>query len=293
MDASPTGLLLSSATGLVLGAYYTLNKKVSGAGNPLQIIFWIFASHLPPIALWLALHGGSSVDPWYFLPGLCVLILTVGGNFFTVRALSFSPLNLMMPVMCLSPVLTVLIAIPLLGELPSFHQSVGIALAVVGVLWLYAPPERPWDLLAFWKNFLQERGALPMLFSALCWSLSAPMDKLALRHADPAFHALFVFSGLSIFVYFWIRARGEWDSTSIPRRFWFLLLATGAAGAITDILQLFALLHTPVGMFEAMKRVLSQVFALGLAAWLFHERLTRPRLIGITIITISVPLVVL
>jgi drug/metabolite transporter (DMT)-like permease len=293
MSSPLFGTVLSLATGVVLACYYTLNKKVTHAGNPLQIIFWIFAAHLPPIFLWVALQPDIHVDAWYFLPGIGVLALTVAGNLFTIRALSLSPFSLMIPVMCLSPVFTSLIGIPLLQELPSATQWAGIVLAVLGVLWLYAPPDRPWDIFSFWANFFRERGAPFMALSALSWSVSAPMDKLALRHADPAFHALFVFSGLVVFLFFWLSARDEWKTAPIPRSFWLLLILTGAAGALADILQLFALQHTPVGTFEAVKRVVSQVLALTMGYFLFREPMTTPKLIGIAIISIGVPMIVL
>jgi len=293
MQQSLIGLFFCLSTGVALACYYTLNKLVTRAGSPLQIIFWIFAAHLPPLLIWAALAEPLAMDWGYFLPGMGVLTLTVTGNLLAIRALSLSPFSLMIPVMCLSPVFTSLIGIPLLQEWPSQTQWIGIILAVLGVLWLYAPPERPWDIFSFWKNFFGERGAPCMALSALSWSLSAPMDKLALRHADPAFHAIFVFSGLVTFLLIWLTMRGEWRTAPIDRSYWGLMAACGAAGAAADILQLFALLHTNAGTFEAIKRVVSQVLALLIAYFLFHERMTKPRLIGIAIICIGVPMIVL
>jgi len=293
MEQSLIGTSFSLATGVALACYYTLNKKVAGAGNPLQIIFWIFVAHLPPLVVWAVLAWPLHMDFTYFLPGLGVLALTVTGNLLAIRALSLSPFSLMIPVMSLSPVFTSLIGIPLLQEWPTETQWVGIVLAVAGVMWLYAPTERPWDIFSFWKGFFRERGAPSMALSALAWSLSAPMDKLALRHADPPFHALFVFFGLVIFLLIWLTIRDEWKAAPIARSFWVLLALTGAAGASADILQLFALLHTHAGTFEAIKRVVSQVLALIIGYFLFHEQMTRPRLIGIAIICVGVPMIVL
>ena len=293
MEQSFVGILFSLATGLAIACYYTLNKKVTRAGNPLQIIFWIFVAHLPPIYVWAALEYPLHLDWVYFLPGMGVLALTVVGNLLAIRALSLSPFSLMMPVMCLSPVFTSLIGIPVLQEWPTMLQWAGIIMAVIGILGLYAPPERPWDIFSFWPGFFRERGAPSMALSALCWSLSAPMDKLALRHADPAFHASFVFSGLVVFLFIWLTLRQEWQTTPIQRSFWGVLAATGAAGASADILQLFALLHTNAGTFEAIKRVVSQVLALILAYVLFREPLTKPKLASIAIICVGVPMIVL
>jgi drug/metabolite transporter (DMT)-like permease len=293
MPTSLIGLLFSLATGVALAAYYTLNKKVVRAGSPLQIIFWIFAAHLPPLMVWVSMEQPLHVNWGYLFPGFGVLALTVVGNLLAIRALSLSPFSLMIPVMCLSPVFTSLIGIPLLQEWPSAMQWSGILLAVAGVLCLYAPEDRPWDILSFWPGFFRERGASSMALSALAWSLSAPMDKLALRHADPAFHAIFVFTGLVIFLFIWLSIRGEWKTAPITRPFWALMLATGTAGAAADILQLMALQHIAAGSFEAIKRVVSQVLALILAYFLFGERLTKPKMLGICVICVGVPMIVL
>ncbi|MDR3448561.1 MAG: EamA family transporter [Alphaproteobacteria bacterium] len=293
MIASLTGTLFSLATGVALAAYYTFNKLVTRAGSPLQIIFWIFAAHIPALAVWGALKYPLAFTWEYFLPGMVVLGLTVSGNLLAIRALSLSPFSLMMPVMCLSPVFTSLIGIVLLGEWPSATQWAGIILAVVGVLWLYAPPERPWDIFSFWAGFIRERGAISMALSALSWSLSAPFDKLSLRHADPPFHALFVFCGLVIFLFIWLTFNKEWETAPIKREFWGIMALTGVAGASADILQLLALQHMPAGPFEAIKRVVSQVLALALGYLLFHESLSKARMVGVGIICIGVPMIVL
>jgi len=287
------GILLCLADGTALAFYYALNKTVTRAGSPLQIIFWIFATHLPPLFLWAALSLPLHIGWGYVLPGLGVLILTVLGNLMAIRALSLSPYSLMLPVMCLSPVFTSLLGIPLLHELPTSQQWIGIVLAVTGVLWLYAPPERPWDIFSFWPCFFRERGALSMATSALCWSLCAPMDKLALRYAEPAFHATFIFSGLVVFLFVWLTARGEWRKAPIARPYWVLLVATGTIGAAADILQLFALLHASAGTVEAVKRVTSQVLGLMIGYLLFREQLTKPKMIGIAVICVGVPMIVL
>lgn len=286
------GVFFSLLTGIALTFYYMFNKKVAVAGDPLQIIFWVFAMHLPPILIWVAASWPLQVGWEYFLPGMGVLTLTVTGNLLAIRALSLSPFSLVVPVMCLSPVFTSLIGIPLLQEWPSVTQWLGIFLAVAGVLQLYAPKERPWDIFSFWPAFFKERGAPSMALSALSWAVSSPMDKLALRHASPAFHAFFVFSGLVIFLFIWLSLRGEWRAAPIPRVFWGLLAVTGACGAAADILQLFSLLHTNAGTFEAIKRVVSQVMALGIGVFLFKEQMTKPKIIGIAIISIGVPMIV-
>lgn len=293
MELSLTGTFFSMLTGLILACFYMLNKKMAFAGKPLLVIFWIFACHLPIFIIWVVFQPPTHLVTLYFLPGMAVLLLTITGNLFTIRALSLSPFSLMIPVLGLSPVFASLIGIPLLHEWPTLSQWIGIILSVIGVFWLYAPVERPWAVFAFWPAFVQERGALSMTLAALLWAMSSPMDRLALRYADPQFHALFVFTGFAIALFIWLALHGEMPDRPIERKHWPLLLLTGAAGGLSYSMQLLALQHVPAGPFEAIKRVISQIAALGLGYFLFREHITKPKLIGIAILCVGVPLIVI
>jgi drug/metabolite transporter (DMT)-like permease len=293
MELSVTGTFYSTLTGLALAAFYMLNKKTAHAGKALPVILWIFVCHLPIFLFWALWQPPSHIEPIYFVPGTIVVLLTIAGNLLTIRALSLSPFSLMIPVLGLSPVFTALIGIPLLHEWPSSIQWLGILLAVLGVLWLYAPPERPWDVLSFWSGFLKERGALCITLAALMWALAAPMDKISLRHADPQFHALYVFTGFVIALTIAFTLRGGFSDEPIARRHWPLIAFTGAVGGLSYILQLFALQVTPAGPFEAIKRVMSQFLAVLLGYFFFEEKITKPKLIGIVILSIGVPLIVI
>jgi transporter family protein len=287
------GLLYSTLTGLTLAAFYMLNKRVAHAGRPMLIIFWIFAAHLPVFVAWALMAMPLRVTPLYFLPGVAVIALTVAGNLLTIRALSLSPFSLVVPVLGLSPVFASLIGIPLLHEWPSATQWLGICLAVLGVLWLYAPPEKPWNILAFWPAFVRERGAVPITLAALMWAICAPMDKLALRQADAQFHALFVFIGFVLALGTGLAVGGEFRTQSVDRAAWKLLALTGGIGGVSYGLQLTALQYAAAGPFEAIKRVMNQLLALAFGYILFHEKITKPKLIGIGILCVGVPLIVL
>ncbi len=292
MELSFIGTSYSIMTGLILAVFYMLNKKLAYAGKPLPVIFWVFILHLPIFILWVCVKPPHYVTLQYFLPGFAVIFLTVAGNLLTIRALSLSPFSLMIPVLGLSPVFASLIGIPLLHEWPNPLQWIGILLAVLGVFWLYAPVERPWAVFSFWPSFIQERGALSMAIAAFLWAMSAPMDRLALRQADPQFHALFVFTGFVIALFIWLSVQGEMPDRPIERRYWPLLLITAAVGGLHYMMQLLALQHTPAGPFEAIKRVISQMMALAIGYFLFQEKITKPKLIGIAILSLGVPLIV-
>jgi drug/metabolite transporter (DMT)-like permease len=293
MDLSLIGILFSALTGCALALFYLLNKQVAGTGKPLVVVLWIFGWHLPLFLVWFLLSGEPYFSPHYFLPGGVLLALTIIGNLLTLKAISLSSFSLMVPVLGLSPVFSSLFSIILLNEWPSAPQWLGIVLSVIGVLVLYAPEDRPWDIFSFWPGFRRERGARYMAVAALIWALSAPLDRLALRDASPSLHALLIFTGFTLVFLFWLSWRGDLRAYPMARQHWPLLILTGCVGAVCTLFQLLALQHTPAGPFEAIKRVMGQLLALGLGYVLYKESLSRPKLAGIAILSIGVPLIVL
>ncbi len=284
--------LSSSLCGLVLASFYTLNKSVGRFLKPPQAIFWVFVWHMPIILLWMCIDWPPRVDSGYVIPGLAVLALSLLGDITTLKALMLSPFSLMIPVLGLSPVFSTLLAIPLLHEWPTIAQWIGIILSVLGVFWLYAPPDRPWAVFSFWSGFIKERGAPMMTFSALIWALTAPMDRLALQHASAAFHAVFVYTGVVIGIGFVFLNHQLWPEPPFSRKRWLSLAITGLLGGTSSLLQLAALRITPAGPFEAIKRTISQLIALVIGALMFSEPMTKPKIIGIVILCIGIPLIV-
>ena len=293
MELSFLGTFYSVLTGLTFATFYILNKKSSFAGKPLVVILAIFSCHLPILLIWILLSPPSHITWFYFIPGFAAIALTMGGNILTIRALSLSPFSLMVPILGLCPVFSTLISIPLLGEWPSNLQWLGILLSVLGIFWLYVPAAKPWNIFSFWPSFIKERGALSMTIAALLWAVGSPIDQLALRHADPQFHALFVYTGFVTLLFIWVLSHKKLYQEPLDLRLWPLLALSGAVGGLSFIFQLLALQHTPAGPFEAIKRVISQVLAVLFGYLFFHEKITKPKLIGILILSVGVPLIVI
>jgi drug/metabolite transporter (DMT)-like permease len=96
--------------------------------------------------------GVPRVTPGYWVPGFASLAINLFGNWLFIRALAIAPYSLVMPLLCLTPVFTTLLAIPVLHELPGPRQLAGVALIVAGALWLNWPEDA--------KQWLQSRGSL-------------------------------------------------------------------------------------------------------------------------------------
>ena len=174
-------------SGLAFASLDLIRKLLAGRVDALALalVFFISLGAVPFIAILIAFQGIGNVSIGYLLPGLGALALNLAGNFAFIHAVRLSPLSRTIPLLSLTPAFTALMAIPLLGEVPSRAQTAGILLIVAGATALgsNANVRRP---LA---GLFQEKGALVMVGVALMWSLSGPLDKLALTHASVLFHA--------------------------------------------------------------------------------------------------------
>ena len=172
-----------------------------------------------------------------------------------------------MPLLSFTPVFTTVLAVPLLGEVPGPLQVVGIGLVVVGAFALHVTPAalsrggagagragggpRPIEV---WRAFRRERGAVMMAAVALMWSISPPLDKLAIGASSSAFHGMVLSGGVALGLGVLLAARGRLHEVAAARRRPKLVLGALAASAIALGLQLVAIRLVFVSLVETVKR---------------------------------------
>jgi drug/metabolite transporter (DMT)-like permease len=283
-----TGLLFSLLTGLCVAVFESLRKKAVQGNPALPVLFGLLAAHLPFLALWCGLDGAFALPPSsYFPPALASLAAVLMAQLLFTRAMQLSPISLLIPILSLVPVFAALMAIPLLGEIPDFIQWVGIFVIVAGVLAVYAPEDQP---LAFHKvlaGFRGEAGAPIMLLAAFVIAATVPFDKIALRSAPASLHALLQISGMVLVLMLYLISRGQFRRQGLPSQSVWLYVIAALFDTGFYIFQLQAIQMIPVGLFEAIKRGSLQLATIALGFFLFREAVTRPKLIGVAIITIG------
>ena len=116
------------------------------------------------------------------------------------------------------------------------------------------------------------QGAAWMAFTALAWSVTPPLDKLALDRSSTPFHAFILTAGVAVIVLFILialgRARELAGVARVPGIFAFAVISSTLALA----LQLLAFQGLWVGIVETLKRGIGNVMALILGRTLFGER---------------------
>lgn len=291
MSFSLTALALIVASSLGWSGFDVLRKVLVERVPPLPLLFVLTLGQVPLFAVWWAFQP-APIDPRYWLPALASVALNVAANVSLIVAMKWSPLHLTIPLLSLIPALTTLLAIPLLGELPGPRQWAGILLVVVGALWLnLSGGVRRRGLGGFVVALLQEKGSLLMLVVALSWSLTLPLDKIAMRAAGPPFHGFFLALGVSAGVFLAMAARGETRRVTEVRRspglaVLAVVLSTAALG-----LQLLAMQLVWVSLVETLKRGIGNLMALVWGRFLLSEAVTGGSVGAVLLMAVGVALI--
>lgn len=284
------------ASAACAGAYSSsdfFRKSVPGAVSPALALFYAFGLEAPVLALWLALSGDTHIDAGYILPGAAVAVLGLAANVLFMIALRRSPISLMVPLLALVPVFTAIAGGLLLGEWPSAQQAFGIIAVALGLFLLYVPATGGFHPILVWRSFASQAGAKPMMGVVLLWSLSPPVDKLCLAHSGVGLHGLIQLFILAGATGLWLLVQGGVSAFTLPKGAAKPLVGVAFTAGIGYGLQLAAYQMTLVALVELIKRVVGLVGALIFGRAYFQEPITGPKLTGMAVIALGLPLVLL
>lgn len=277
------------------GVFYALadftRKKASAFCAPELLIALVFSSIAPLYWVLTAILGDWTFSSGYILPGLGNVLANVLANILFIRAVSVSPLSKTIPLLSLTPVLTALLGALFLGETLFLRQWAGILLVVLGILFLYAPEKRLFDLLRVWKNLAAEKGAKYMGGVALFWTIAPVLDRIALRYTTVALDGAIHFTIGAALLWLWIILHG---SFRMPEKSgWKTIGILSLLYAFAMGTQMLSLKLVYVGVLESVKRVMAQISALALGRFAFAEEITANKVLAITLMCLGVPLIVL
>lgn len=269
-----------------------LRKVLAGRVRPLPLLVYLALGPAPLFGIWWAWAGPAAPAAGYWPPGLGSVALNVAANLAMLQAVRVSPLSLTIPLLSLTPVFTALISIPLLGEVPTAGQWLGIALVVVGAFVLQFGGQRRSgrELLA---AFAHEPGSLLMVGVALCWSLAMPLDKLAMAASSAPFHGLALNLGVGSASLLLLLGAGRVGELAVERSQAGAMVAAVLVGAAAIAGQLVALGAIAAGVVETIKRGVGNLLAVLLGAAVFGERIRASKLVGIVLMALGVGWIVL
>lgn len=286
-------VLAAIASGIAYSLTDVSRKFLMSRVRALPVLCLIAWGSVPLFAFWWIRVGTPDVGSGYWLPAGVSVLLNIVSNLAFFEAVRRSPLSVTIPMLSLTPVFVTLLAIPLLGEVPTARQAVGIVLVVAGAFLINLGGDDRLAVGDAWRALLRERGSLIMAGVALAWSLATPLDKLAMAEAGVAFHGLVLNFGVGA---------GAFLALAQQRRIGELWLAKGArlvavlsliASAVAIALFLLAIANLWIGLVESLKRGIGSAGAVGLGYLLFGERIGLPQLGAVALMSAGVALILL
>lgn len=145
------GDVMAIFTGFFYGGYFLFTEKSRLTFDPISHIWFVgigasLALLIINLVLGYPLTGFDSSTWMVFVA--TAIISQVIGYVSLAFALGHLPASVVSPTMILQPVVTTILAIPLLGEIPSIWQGIGGAIALVGIYLvnqshMHSQPETP------------------------------------------------------------------------------------------------------------------------------------------------------
>lgn len=284
MLSSTAALFVALLSSLGWAAFDAARKALVRHSSPASLVVTFGAGQLPCFLLGMLIWGAPDLDIGYLRPGLTCLAANVAANLLFFHAVKVSPISRTVPLLALTPVFAALIGYLLLDEHPSSRQWAGIALIVLGAWTLNAGQ----GLKGLVLGVVRERGSLYMALVAAAWAVSATNDKLALPHANVAFHASVQTGGVMLVALCWLVLTGRVGEVAQVRKHW-LPLSAGVMVSVAALgLQLIAIQTLLVSLMEAIKRALGVVGSVVSGRLLFKEALTRGMLVACLLLSLGV-----
>lgn len=283
------GFSFGVAAALCWAALDVVRKAVAGKASPSALAAFLLIGQLPFLAAWAAYDQTWITGAAYWPPAVASMAMNAVANVLFMRSVQLSPLSRTVPFLSLTPVLSALVAIPLLGEVPGPMHWAGISLVVLGALVLNSDLTDSW-----WKSLSHEKGAPYMIAVAFLWACSTALDKRALGHASPASHAFLLSGGSAAILLTWILSSGKQGElrqvVEAPKG---LLVGLVGFSVAALALQMVALQWLWVAVVETLKRAVGVFGSVVFGRLFFGEPITSRKVAAVVLMVAGTTLLAL
>lgn len=283
-------LLAVVATGF-FSALFDLTQKLLGRHlAPLPMVALLGLASLPLFVLPLGVTGLPEVVAGYWLPALVAGFFHFLSHLAFIQSVRLADFSLTVPLLSLTPVFTTLIAWAMLGERPGARTTWGILLVVCGVALLQRPASFSWAAFAAsWRA----RGPWLMIATAALWSITLPLDKLAVARSNALFHGFFLTLTITAAAGALLLLRREKLPLRQLRRCRGLFWGAFVFCALALASQLFALSLTLAGVVETIKRGIGNLLAVLFGRVVFGEPMSPGKWLASLTMAAGVALILL
>lgn len=265
-----------------------LNEYVAAWSHRFFALFLLFP------ALFILGKGSPDATFWYVL--IFIAIFDTLTSLFYMRALKVAPLSHTLPILALTPVFMLLTSPIINRETPPLLAILGILLSALGI-YIFGLSRDHTGFFAPFRALWQNEGTRLMFFVAATWSISGPLDKVAVLHSNPYFYTAILNTVNMFLLSPFILKRGTWykiqPTTAAPnpqpQRNWtrnlFLIAPVGILGGLAFLFQMHAVNLTFVPQVIAIKRT-SILFGALWGLLFFHEQFEKRKALG-TLLLVS------
>jgi drug/metabolite transporter (DMT)-like permease len=268
-------------------------KALVGKMDPVPLLVLLTVGQTPLFLGWTLVEGWPPVAAGYWAPALASVALNVVANLAFFWAFKLAPISLTLPLLSLTPAITALLGIPLLGEVPNLRHALGIAAVVAGAFLLNLQKDEKVTVPAMLRAFGRERGAQLMLLVAACWSVAPVLDKIAFQRASVPFHAFVLCGGVALAMLVLLAAQRRLADLAQARRAPLGTLAAILVSTLALGLQFIAYGLTLVAFVETLKRGVGNVLALVWGRSLFGEAVGRIQVAAVALMAVGVALILI
>ncbi|MBQ4810706.1 hypothetical protein A7985_09685 [Pseudoalteromonas luteoviolacea] len=255
-----------------VGFDYTRKRLAAFFSAPLMSVVFS-ALVLPCYFIYWLFEDRSIPTIQYFYPATISGLLAGIGSVSFIRALAIGKVAVMLPMLCLTPVISGVFAWFWLGESLGGLELLAIAILVSASF-----------ILQGGKLTFLEPGSGYILLTAICWGCCIVFDKQALKLSSIEFHIVYI--TLVVLVFNGLLFRPKLCLAKITQYMW-LWLSAAACFSLAVTFQFIALLEIQPGILEALKRAIGIIGAGLIGVYLFQEKLTPTQwsCIGVILVT--------
>lgn len=159
---------------------------------------FVSAGYLTAAAI--LIHGVPSFSADVLLPFTTTVLLNALASVLYFRGLSKTDLTLALPLLNLSPVFLLATTPLITGEGVGWLGGAGLVTSVAGTYFLHFG-ERKRGFLEPFKRLARDSGSRTMLVIAAVWSVTSPLDRLAVDGMGPLWFAASAHFSISLLLY--------------------------------------------------------------------------------------------
>ena len=272
-------------------AIFDLTRKLSLKKiNSVNLLLIFTITQFIIFLIWIFIDNFSINLIPYLLPGIILIFVGLFSALLFLKAIQQSDLSLTIPLLSFSPMFSSIFSFFFLNEQLSKIQYFGVFLIIFGALILYSKKITLEEFLKSFKIILKNSSAKLMIIVSIIWSLTPVLDKLCLEHSSINFHGFIQSLGMIILLIFLFKK--DKVQTFNTKKNWRLILLTVFVCSTATILQFYAILTNYVPIMESIKRSVGQLSSVFLGKIFFNEKINKPKVIGVIILSVGVYFIV-